>query len=163
MNSAPDVQAAPPRRERFYLWGAGALALVLLIAIIFYVALALLPDLRTHRDLNAQLVVAQRDLAAAERASAAAPQTLQEQLAKAQAHLDTTAGKFLTDAEAVATLNRAYDYSRAAGVDILNLQTQPDKANALFTVKTYRLQVTGSFDGLLNFLSRVQAATGRGL
>lgn len=137
-------------------WGAALLVILFSLGLALFVTFKLLPLFQQHAALRDQLVSTRSGLAAAEELHADLPRRLQAQLATGQTDLEAAAGKFLSKAQAADALNRLYAYSSAAGVEIVELQSQPGVITDTFSVETFALRAVGLLDQQFNFLTRMQ-------
>ncbi len=138
------------------------LALVAVVALALgvaaFAALALFPAWRLSSSLYAELAAAQVNLETLERIQADAPRRAQLQVADAEARRLSAGGRFLREEEAGQALDRLYAYGAAAGVDVVDLQSQLGVDGDVFTQRSYALRAVGEWDPLMDFLARLQEA-----
>lgn len=142
-------------RERLQLWGVISLIAILTLGLALFVVLAILPDARLRSELNEALTVAEDQLLAAQLAQLDAPARLGAQLAEREGQVQQAATLFLDEAAATAAVNRLYGHARAAGVEIVNLQTTQGDVTDIYAQGSFRFQVAGELPSLLNFLERI--------
>ncbi len=126
---------------------------------------AILPPLRAHEDLQAQVSDGQQMLAdrKAQKGQQTEADVLQAQIDGAEANLEKAASLFWTELQLNGIMGRLYEYADASGVRIVNLQSQQPsgqsaqpKKNDGYDVRTFRLQVEGPVPQLLNFVARIR-------
>lgn len=160
MNLLRNWRAYLPKGERLYLLLGGLFIALLALALFVYVALALVPNVRIRGELIGVVATAEQALQAEVAAQAAAPATLQAQIATAQAQVDEAAAAFLSETQAVEALDRLYQYARESGVTIVELQAQPapepEAVEGVSSLIAFGLRMTGEAPRLMNFLARLR-------
>lgn len=162
MNVLGKWQAYRPAKDRLYLLLAVGLVGLLALVICLYIALSLVPTIRTRGELIETVTTGEQMLAAAQATSAAEPARVQAQVASAQARVQEAAYAFLSEAQATTALNQLYQYARDSGVTITELKTQPAPqvdAQSVARLNTFALRATGTLPRLLNFLARTRETT----
>jgi tetratricopeptide (TPR) repeat protein len=165
MNNTEDRTEYILDKERLY----SLLALLVIIAIglgdlLFAVSL-IVPQLQVRKTLASQLASAEKDLMEAEKAQAETPEKLREQVATAQATLNEAANVFLSESQAAEALNKLPQYASESGVEIINLQPQPnptEEKKDTYDVRIFRLQAEGTLARLMDFISRIKEAAFKG-
>ncbi|HXF61796.1 MAG TPA: hypothetical protein VNK95_09265, partial [Caldilineaceae bacterium] len=152
------LNAQPETSEQRQLWGIAAAVILLGLGLLLFVALKLLPMAQRQAALSEQVADTAAQLAATEQIQANVPARLQQQIDDAQNRLDETARRFLSESQAATALDRLYGYSRAAGVEIIDLQVQPGSITDTLTVKVFSLRVQGELDPLFDFLGSIEEA-----
>jgi len=160
VNLLRNWRAYLPKGERLYLLLGGLFIALLALALFVYVALALVPNVRIRGELIGVVATAEQALQAEVAAQAAAPATLQAQIATAQAQVDEAAAAFLSETQAVEALDRLYQYARESGVTIVELQAQPapepEAVEGVSSLIAFGLRMTGEAPRLMNFLARLR-------
>lgn len=143
-------------KEQLQFRGAALLVILFSLGLALFVALKLLPLFHQHAALHDQLASTRSSLAAAEQLYADLPLRLQTQLATGQTQLEAAARKFLSKAQAADALDRLYTYGSAAGVEIVELQSQPGVLTNTFSAEIFALRAVGTLDQQFDFLMRMQ-------
>ena len=152
-------------KERLYSLLALVAMIVIGIADIFFVRSYIVPRLQDRKELDSQLISAEKALAEAKRAQEASPDKLREQIEAAQAKLDEVASAFLSDSQAAEALNKLYQYASESQVEIVNLQIQPspeEEEKSAYDVRKFRLQADGDPPDLMDFVTRIKEAAFEG-
>lgn len=159
MNALQNWRAYLPTKERLYLL-LGVLGVVMLaLGIFLYVAFTLIPAVQTRSELIGVVATMEQNAAMAETAQAAAPATVEAQIAAAQTRVNDAALAFLSEPQAAEALERLYRYAQESGVTIAELQAQAapqGEGSNLYRLITFGLRVTGAFPRLVNFLARIR-------
>ncbi len=160
---------------------------VALLGDIVFARATILPHWQARNELAAKLIEVEQQLLEAQQAQQKGPDDLQAELQAAQAELEKTARRFFSESQAAEILDGLYRYADESNVEIVNLQSQSapaeesageeqpaeeegsaegseaeqtqDQKKALYDVKTFRLEVTGSVPNLIGFLSRIKEAS----
>lgn len=142
-----------------------SLAMIVVIGLAFgvFYQLVIMPQLRLREDLINQLSLAQRDLVKQRQADPWAPEKVQRQLDAAKAEYSQAASIFMTESEAAGVLDALYQYAEDAGATVVKLEGEPNleaeaqKAEG-YDVRLFRMEVTGSFADLMDFVTRIDEA-----
>jgi hypothetical protein len=145
-------------KGQLYYYLALVAVVLLAVGLLVFVMLALLPAWRLTTALHADLKLAQENLELRERIQADAPRQAQQQVSAAEAQQTAAAGRFLHEETAGLALDRLYAYGAAAGVEVVDLQSQPVAGGEVFTQRSYALRAVGEWDQLLDFLARLEEA-----
>lgn len=160
-----DLKARLPDGDRLYaLLGICAIAVVV-IGHAIITATAIVPGVRSWRELTARVESAQGALADAQVAQARAPEMLRQKLEAAEARRSEAANKLVSEALASEIPTRLYQYASESGVEIVSLQSQAAKNGAdkeLYSISGFDLQAVGAFPGLVGFVSRIKEAGQKG-
>jgi hypothetical protein len=135
------------------------LVILLGLGLGLFAGLKIVPLARQRTALTTQVAAGAALLETAERAQAGAPARARQQVTAAQARVDQAAAAYLSDGEAAAAIDRLYAYGSAAGVQIVDLQVQPNAANEAVTQKVFSLRASGTLEQLLDFMTRIQEVT----
>jgi LysM repeat protein len=92
--------------------------------VIFYVS-AIDPGLTTRNQLEIQLDDARKQLLAARSIQQEPPESLQTRVADARATVSSAQNAFLTGDQSTRTIDLLYQYARASGITIIELQVPP--------------------------------------
>jgi LysM repeat protein len=142
----------------------GALCAVLLGYVFFFMA-SIRPGLDARDAFNGQLDNARQTLDAAEKLPAANPEDLKTQVAIAQATLSAATSLFLSEPQAAQLVPALYVYADAAHVSITDLQYLPvptPSPKDISRVTSVRIQVQGTSQALIDFMSRIKESSSRG-
>jgi LysM repeat protein len=143
------------RLQLMAILGLGAL-LSLVLGYFFFVSSTLLPALQAHKEADAALTAAEKELLAALRARD--EEMLHRQLALAQARLDQAAAAFLTESQAAWIMDLIYQDAYQSGVDIIDLQSQTQDAQGdkrVYNARTFVFQGQAWYPNLVDFVRRV--------
>ncbi len=146
---------------------------ILLLALIglgnaLFAVTAIVPPLRAHAELVSDLDASQQALAdrVAQQDQQNGSRALNAQISSAQARLEKASSQFWTELQVNSVVDRLYGYAEASGVKITNLQAvQPAAQNKqvakidAYDSRTFRLQVDGTAEQLVNFVARIREAT----
>jgi LysM repeat protein len=142
----------------------GALCVVLLGYVFFFMA-SIRPGMDARDAFNAQLDNERQTLEAAEKLPAANPEDLKTQVAVAQATLSAATSLFLSEPQAAQLVPALYVYADAAHVSITDLQYLPvptPGSKDISRVTSVRIQVQGTSQALIDFMSRIKESSSRG-
>lgn len=151
-----ELDAQSETSEQRLFWGMATAVALLGLGLLLFVALKLLPMAQQQAALSRQIADTAAQLAATEQMQANVPTRLQQQIDNAQSRLDETARRFLSESQATSALDRLYSYSRAAGVEIIDLQVQPGSITDTLTVKVFSLRAQGELAPLFDFLGSIE-------
>ena len=161
--------------RRWLLIGLGA-NLVVGLGLAAYVLFVMLPPFAEGQMLSLAIEAAEREAQAAERAAAATPGELEEEIEALQAVMAQRAGIFITAAHAAEMPQRLYAHAAETGVQILAIDDRamddramgdrpmlnPDET-AVYWTSTLRLEATGPMAQLLLFVARIEPAAQPGV
>ena len=154
-------------RENLLSVLAAAFIVVTLAWFAYFLAANVLPQWAARQELAAQVLAAQQGVRQEEQSQANSVQALQEQLTSTQGQLDAATGSFLSESQAAAILDSLYRYAAESSVTITGVQaqpaTEPAATDALYSVQSFDVQVTGPVPQLLDFLGRFQESTWPGV
>ena len=162
MNNLRSLRERIPTGERLYTLLAIVAIVIITIGYFMFIRLSVLPHLQTRGELTSQLTSAERELLEAQASQGNTSDGLKQEVATAQARLDTAANAFLNESEAADVLNSLYQYASESGVEITDLQTQPgpeEEGKGIYDARTFRLQVEGAVSKLVDFVSRIKEAS----
>ncbi|MGB5057651.1 MAG: tetratricopeptide repeat protein [Candidatus Promineifilaceae bacterium] len=133
----------------------------------YFLSTNVLPRWAARQELAAQVLAMQQTTHQGEQAQQDSTAALQAQLADSQTKLNATTGAFLSEAQAAAILDSLYRYAASSSVTITGLQAQPAAEpvapDALYSVQSFAVQMTGPVLQLLDFLGRFQETTWPGV
>ncbi|MBP6470729.1 MAG: hypothetical protein KBE23_18525 [Chloroflexi bacterium] len=140
---------------------------ITLIWFAYFLSANILPQWAARQELAAQVLAMQQTTHQGEQAQQNSAAALQAQLADSQTKLNATTGAFLSEAQAAAILDSLYRYAASSSVTITGLQAQsaaePVAPDALYSVQSFAVQMTGPVLQLLDFLGRFQETTWPGV
>ena len=160
MNYLQNWREYIPAKERLYPLLAIVAIVVIGLGYFLFINSSIVPQLRVRKELTIQLASAEKQLREAEKAKEGAPETLEEQVATAEATLNEAANVFLSESQAAEALNKLYQYASESGVEIVNMETQPspEEKKDIYDVRMFQLQVEGALPRLMDFTSRIKEA-----
>jgi hypothetical protein len=140
-----------------------ALGLIVLVGFsdVFYITKTILPGMAVRGQLTDELNLAEQTLTSEEEARQAAPDNLRSQVTSRQSSLAETAGSFMNEEQAAEFVSRLYGYAEASEVGIANLQVQPSPRGdqTTYEIRVLRVEATGTFDKLTEFVTQIKEAT----
>lgn len=140
---------------------------ITLVWFAYFLSTNILPHWAARQELAAQVLAMQQTTHLGEQAQQDSAAALQAQLADSQTKLNATTGAFLSEAQAAAILDSLYRYAASSSVTITGLQAQsaaePIAPDALYSVQSFAVQMTGPVLQLLDFLGRFQETTWPGV
>ena len=160
MNYLQNWREYIPAKERLYPLLAIVAIVIIGLGYFLFINSSIVPQLRLRKELAIQLASAEKGLREAEKAKEGAPETLEEQVATAEATLNEAANVFLSESQAAEALNKLYQYASESGVEITSMQTQPnpEEKKDIYDVRMFQLQVEGALPKLMDFTSRIKEA-----
>ncbi len=140
---------------------------ITLIWFAYFLSANVLPQWAARQELAAQVLAMQQTTHQGEQAQQDSAAALQAQLTDSQTKLNATSGAFLSEAQAAAILDSLYRYAASSSVTITGLHAQsaaePVAPDALYSVQSFAVQMTGPVLQLLDFLGRFQETTWPGV
>ncbi len=140
-----------------------ALGLIVLVGFsdVFYITKTILPGMAVRGQLTDELNLAEQTLTSEEEARQAAPDNLRSQVTSRQSSLAETAGSFMNEEQAAEFVSRLYGYAEASEVGIADLQVQPSPRGdqTTYEIRVLRVEATGTFDKLTEFVTQIKEAT----
>lgn len=130
---------------------------------LIFCMVVVVPHWQTYSQLTTQTQAAQTEIESRsqQQDSDGTLRLLQEQVTSGDNQRKKAAVDFLTQDQANEIFNLMYRYAADSGVSVTNLQTQqPDQTadTTSYGIEGFRLQVEGSFTGLIDFMKRFREA-----
>ena len=154
-------------RENLLSVLAAAFIVITLLWFAYFLSANVLPQWAARQELAAQVLAAQQSVRQDQQSQTNSAQALQDQLTSTQAQLNAATGSFLSEPQAAAILDSLYRYAADSSVTITGVQAQPvtdpPAPDALYSVQSFDVQVTGPVPQLLDFLGRFQEVTWPGV
>ena len=136
------------------------LIVVIIIGYLAFSITSILPQWRLRTDLIPQVAAAEVQVTQAAQAGNNNIDTLRAQIESAPTRLVETASSFLVpDAREAQILDNIYQYAELNDVAVVGLQIQSAPSTAeepLYTVRQFRIEVSGPVPQLVSFLSTIQ-------
>ncbi|MEE9490730.1 MAG: type 4a pilus biogenesis protein PilO [Dehalococcoidia bacterium] len=160
MNYLQNWREYIPAKERLYPLLAIVAIVVIGLGYFLFINSSIVPQLRVRKELAIRLASAEKELRETQKAKEGAPETLEEQVATAEATLNEAANVFLSESQAAEALNKLYQYASESGVEITSMQAQPnpEEKKDIYDVRMFQLQVEGALPKLMDFISRIKEA-----